>query len=135
MFSDQHSLFIPERPGNKVAISAGNIIKNEKIELLMLIPGTDTVMSIHGKASLTRNDKLLDLAIVNNKRPKLGILLTKCHFLIKQSKAIQQSQPWLNENHIDPTQLTRFSRALSAHMAHWVSAIINNFIIVIFITI
>jgi len=113
---DQQRLFIPERPGNKVAVSLRNILKNERVELLMFIPGIDSVMHVHGHGTLTKNEQFLDLAVVNNKRPKLGILLDQCRFSIEQSKAIQKSQPWLNESHVSPDRLTRFSKALSAHM-------------------
>jgi len=133
---DQHRLFIPERPGNKVAVSARNIIKRANVELLMFVPGTDAVMHVHGNATLTTNEQLLDLAVVKNKRPKLGILLEQCHFSIKQCKAIQETQLWLSENHINPTQLTKFSKALSAHMngdgligkaaTPFISAIVKN---------
>ena len=113
---DPHCIFIPERPGNKVAVSTRNILKNTNVEILMLVPGIDAVMHIHGNAVLTQNDQLLDLAVVKNKRPKLGVLLEQCKFTIKQCKAIQETQLWLNENHINPDRLTRFSKALSAHM-------------------
>jgi len=113
---DQSSLFIPERPGNKVAISLRNILKNDQVELLMFIPGTDFIMHVHGHATLTRKEQILDLAVVNNKRPKLGILLDHCRFSIEQSNAIQQSQPWLSESHVSSDCLTRFSKALSIHM-------------------
>ena len=113
---DQHSIFIPERPGNKVAVSARNILMRESIELLMLMPGTDVVMLVRGNATLTKNEQLLVLSIVNNKRPKLGILITQCSFSIQNCSAIGQIQPWLNENQINPANLTRFSKALSIHM-------------------
>ncbi|WP_250655991.1 pyridoxamine 5'-phosphate oxidase family protein [Alkalimarinus coralli] len=113
---DKHRLFIPERPGNKVAISLRNILKNDRVELLMLIPETAFVMHVHGYATLIQNEQLLDLVVVNNKRPKLGILLEQCHFSIEQSHAIQQAQPWLSERQVSPDSLTRFSKALSMHM-------------------
>ena len=113
----QSRLLIPERPGNKVAVSLRNILKNNKVELLMLIPETDLIMHVSGHASITENKQLLDLAIVNNKRPKLAILMDQCCFFIAQSHAIQQTKPWLDERHVRPGELTRFSKALSAHMS------------------
>jgi len=113
---DQQQLFIPERPGNKVAVSARNILKNEAVELLMLVPGSDIVMNVHGNATLTDNAQLLDFAIVNNKRPKLGILIEQCRFSLAHCSAIEQTQFWLSETHVNPDRLTRFSKALSAHM-------------------
>jgi len=115
-FVDKLRLFIPERPGNKVAVSLKNILINEKVELLFFIPGTDYMMHVDGKAILTRDEGLLDVSTVNNKRPKLGVLLDQCRFSIEQSNAIEQSKAWLSESHVNPNRLTRFSKALSAHM-------------------
>jgi predicted pyridoxine 5'-phosphate oxidase superfamily flavin-nucleotide-binding protein len=115
-FIDEKRLFIPERPGNKIAVSLRNILNNKTVELIFFIPGTDYVMHVDGDAILTKDDDLLDLSVVKNKRPKLGLLLDKCRFCIKQSNAIQQSQLWFGESQVNPDHLTRFSKVLSAHM-------------------
>lgn len=41
-----NTVFIPERPGNKVAISLRNILKMKDIELLMLVPGSSMTMRV-----------------------------------------------------------------------------------------
>lgn len=113
---DSSSLFIPERPGNKVAISLRNILKNHYVELLMFIPGTDLIMHVSGKAVITTDSQLLALAAIENKRPKLGICLIDCTFTITHSATIQSVKPWATDHHISPNQLTKFSQALSAQM-------------------
>jgi predicted pyridoxine 5'-phosphate oxidase superfamily flavin-nucleotide-binding protein len=115
-FIDEKRLFIPERPGNKVAVSLRNMLKNKKVELLLFIPGTDCVMHVDGDAIITKDDQLLDACVVKDKRPKLGVMLDHCRFSIKQSNAIQKAQLWLDTNQVNPDCLTRFSKALSAHM-------------------
>jgi predicted pyridoxine 5'-phosphate oxidase superfamily flavin-nucleotide-binding protein len=113
---DENQVFLPERPGNKVAISLRNIMQNNAVELLMLLPGTNLVMHVYGIASVTIRPDLLDLAIAGNKRPKLGTLLSYCNFSIEESAALEKVQPWLSENQVEPSRLTKFSKALSAHM-------------------
>ena len=113
---DEQRLFIPERPGNKVAVSLRNILRNNEVELLFFLPGTDYMLHVVGDATLTNCAKLLDVSAVNNKRPKLGIIVDNCQFLVGQSSAIMQTQPWIGESHVNPHQLTRFSKALSVHM-------------------
>jgi len=133
---EEDCLFIPERPGNKVAVSLRNILKNGKVELLFFLPGTDYIMNVNGHAILTEDEQYIDATAVNNKRPKLGILLEKCCFSIAQSKAIKSAQPWFDKSHVNPDCLTRFSKALSAHMngegligkaaTPFISAIVKN---------
>lgn len=109
-------LFIPERPGNKVAISLRNILQNSSIELLMIIPGSSNILIGKGNAKLINDDALLDAAAVKNKRPKLGILIEDCEFTLKQSKAFSEPQIWQGRRETHPTQLTNFAKVLSAHM-------------------
>lgn len=113
---DENKVFLPERPGNKVAISLRNIMQNSVVEILMLLPSSSLVMHVYGTACVTIRPDLLDLAIVGNKRPKIGIMLSNCNFSIKESMSLEKIQPWLNENQIEPSRLTKFSKALSAHM-------------------
>ena len=48
-----NTLFIPERPGNKVAVSLRNILQDEDVELLMFLPAAGfSYASVLGKASL-----------------------------------------------------------------------------------
>lgn len=109
-------LFIPERPGNKVAISLRNILECEEAELLMLIPGSNEFLRVRGRASLSKDPALLDATIFNNKRPKLGILVEDCEFMVEFSEAIAKAEPWLQGNQLDEKDLTRFPKVLSAHM-------------------
>ena len=110
------SLFIPERPGNKVAVSLRNIMQNEAVELLLIIPGSNLVMKVNGKASLTNEAVLLDTATVNHKRPKLGIRVKDCHFNIHHNAALAMSKPWQASTQISDNKLTKFSKVLSKHI-------------------
>jgi len=113
---NDHALFIPERPGNKVAVSLRNILKNSSIELLMFKPGCLSLMRVKGSASVTTDGTLLDSSIVNNKRPKLGIKVENCEFEIFHSDALDTNAPWLASSQKSSEQLTRFSSVLSTHM-------------------
>jgi len=111
-----NQLFIPERPGNKVAISLRNILQNRNVELLFILPSSNYVLGVRGLGSVTTEDRVLDLAIVNNKRPKLGIIMDKCEFELKKSSSLTNGSIWSSSNYVSPDRLTRFSRALSIHM-------------------
>lgn len=113
---NQNTLFIPERPGNKVAISLRNILQNPSVELLMIIPGQTSFLRVSANAELTDHHECLHRAIVNGKRPLLGILLQDCQYERVESDALSKANPWLSENQIDDKRLTRFSKVLSSHM-------------------
>ena len=113
---DQKTIFIPERPGNKVAVSLRNILQNSSLELLMMIPGSKYLLRVRGKAEITTDEHLLDQAIVKNKKPLLGIFVRDCQFELLESQALVEVGPWREENQIDDKQLSRFSKVLSTHM-------------------
>lgn len=113
---DDNTLFIPERPGNKVAISLQNILENPVVELLMFIPNCSDLLRVSARARITNEPKLLEQSIVNKKCPNVGILLEQCHFTPYTSLELDESELWLDKHTVDADQLTRFPKALSAHM-------------------
>ncbi|MGH1373312.1 MAG: pyridoxamine 5'-phosphate oxidase family protein [Cellvibrionaceae bacterium] len=110
------ALLIPERPGNKVAVSLSNLIAQPKVELLCVIPGCHWLLSIIGEAVITDSPALLEHCIVKGKRPKLGILIEIASASIQQDKILSDMQLWDSKNRTDSTSLTPFSKALSAHI-------------------
>lgn len=113
---DEETLFIPERPGNKVAISLRNILEDNSIELVFFIPGNNWIMTAQGKATVSQNADLLQRGVISGKRPKLGILISQSQFDVQKLSGFEHDSPWNAENHIETHQISKFSKALSAHM-------------------
>lgn len=109
-------LLIPERPGNKIAISLSNIIEQPKIELLCLIPGSNLVLNISGHAKITTSLALLEHCSVKGKRPKLGILVEIESHFIREDSTLSTIGLWDSNKCVDAKSLTSFSKALSAHI-------------------
>ena len=107
-------LFIPERPGNKVAVSLRNILQNSTIELLLIVPGSEYVLNVKGAATLTVDEGYLDSAAVDGKKPKIGILIEACRFRHHKSSALFTA--WQAQNQVKATQVTKFPKVLSSHM-------------------
>jgi len=49
---DRTTLLIPERKGNQLALSLGNILADPRVGLLLMRPATDEVLRISGRATL-----------------------------------------------------------------------------------
>jgi len=49
---DDQTLIIPERKGNQLALSLGNILADPRVGLMMFRPATDEVLRISGRATL-----------------------------------------------------------------------------------
>lgn len=49
---DDRTLLIPERKGNQFALGLGNILADPRVGLMMVLPATDEVLRISGRATL-----------------------------------------------------------------------------------
>lgn len=115
-FIDENCLLLPERPGNKVAVSLTNIINNPAVGLSFLIPGSNQIVYLEGNAHITTNQSLLKPLAIKDKVPKLGILISINRLSLNHSTALESTEIWQKGNHISSTSLTPFSKALTAHM-------------------
>ena len=113
---DNNTLFIPERPGNKVAVSLRNIIQNPNIELLIMVPGYSHTQNIHGHAYVTADEELLKRCTINGKQPKAGIVVTVLSRRFQADDALEQSGLWDATKAVDKKMLTAFPKALSSHI-------------------
>ena len=112
----ENTLLLPERPGNKVAVSLRNILLNPEIQLLCFVPGTHKILTISGSAKVIGDENLLRLCTINNKVPKTGVLLRVTHRHFETSKALDNAVLWQQPGSENAPQITSFSKALSAHI-------------------
>jgi uncharacterized protein len=102
---DERTLFLPERPGNKLADTLTNLLADDRIALLFLIPGIGDTFRVNGRAVLARDEQLLADCAVDGKLPKLGILVTVEEAYTQCSKALIRSDLWNPERHIERGEL------------------------------
>jgi uncharacterized protein len=91
---DDETLLMPERPGNKLADSLRNILRNPHVGLLFIIPGVSDTFRVNGRATLTTDATLLEPCSVEGKRPKLGVLIDIESAYTHCSKAFIRSELW-----------------------------------------
>lgn len=91
---DQRTLAIPDRPGNNRLDSLVNIIANPSVGLLFIIPGFDDTLRINGQACLVTDPALLATMIVNDRAPKVAIVVTVSEVFIHCAKAFRRSRLW-----------------------------------------
>src|SRR4029077_17483060 len=61
---DDHTIAIPDRPGNNRLDTLSNIVTDADVGLLFFIPGIDETLRINGTAKLSRDPELLSAAAV-----------------------------------------------------------------------
>ena len=93
---DDHTLVIPDRQGNNRLDSMTNLLVNNEIGLLFMIPGVHESLRIKGTACMSREPELLAAAELQGKQPNTVIVITVTWAFIHCGKALNRSKIWEN---------------------------------------
>jgi hypothetical protein len=88
------TLAIPDRPGNNRLDSLTNILSNPSVGLLFIIPGFDDTLRVNGVARLDSDPDILNALAVNDKLPRLAIVVSVREVFLHCAKAFRRSQLW-----------------------------------------
>jgi PPOX class probable FMN-dependent enzyme len=102
---DDHTLLLPERPGNRIADTLTNLLSDPRIALLFLIPGVGDTFRVNGEAAITDDRELLAPSAVDDRVPRLGILVRVQQAYTQCAKALIRSDLWNPEHHIKRSAL------------------------------
>lgn len=102
---DPHTLFVPERPGNRIADTLRNIIARPMASLLFLVPGDHRGLEVVGDAHVTTDETLCRSAEVNGKVPKLGVVLKVRSAHLRAEPALEAAQAWSPASHVSEADL------------------------------
>ncbi|WP_067569331.1 pyridoxamine 5'-phosphate oxidase family protein [Nocardia acidivorans] len=91
---DDHTLAIPERPGNRRADGYLNILSNPRVGVIFLIPGRGETLRINGKARLVRDAPYFDDMVVKGHRPILAVEVQVEQIFLHCAKAFLRSGLW-----------------------------------------
>jgi len=111
---DERTLLLPDRPGNKLADTLTNLLEDDRIALLFLIPGVNDTFRVNGRARIVDDPELLAASEVEGKVPQLGILVTVEEAYTQCPKAFLRSDLWNPERHIDRSELPSQGEILRA---------------------
>lgn len=103
---DDHTLAIPDRPGNNRLDSLSNILSNPSVALLFMVPGFEDALRVNGSASLNRDPELLKRMSVRGRTPTLAIIVEVNEAFLHCAKALRRSRLWKPESQQERTELT-----------------------------
>ena len=102
---DERTLLLPDRPGNRIADSLTNLLADDRIALLFLIPGVGDTFRVNGRAVITDDRELLAPCAVDGKVPKLGIVVSVEEAYTQCPKALIRSALWDPSRHVERSAL------------------------------
>lgn len=102
---DEKTLMMPDRRGNNRCDSLRNIVRDPRIALLFLIPGSGSTLRVNGRAQVSAETDLLASFGVGGKAPRTVIVMTVDEIYFQCARAIVRSELWNPQKHVDPTSL------------------------------
>lgn len=114
---DEQRLAIPDAPGNRLIDSLRNLITNQHVGLLFLIPGMDETLRVNGRAVLTRDADVLQFVQSDPKPPKVAIGVEVEEAFLHCAKAFKRSALWRPEEWQGAEGLARPAQIWRDHLA------------------
>jgi uncharacterized protein len=102
---DERTLLLPDRPGNNLADSLRNVLRNPHVGLLFLVPGVGDTLRVNGRATLVTDEGLLASCAVEGKVPKRGLRIEVDEVFTHCSKAFLRARLWDPETFVDRSAL------------------------------
>lgn len=102
---DEKTLMMPDRRGNNRCDSLRNIVRDPRIALLYLIPGSGSTLRVNGRAHLSADPALLESFKTEGKVPRTVIVMSVEEIYFQCARAIVRSHLWDAEKHVDPASL------------------------------
>ena len=102
---DQKTLMMPDRRGNNRVDSLRNIVRDPRVALLFLIPGSGSTLRVNGRALVSADPDLLASFVIDGKAPRTVIVMTVEEIYFQCARAIVRSDLWNPERRVDPKDL------------------------------
>jgi len=102
---DEKTLMMPDRRGNNRIDSLRNIVRDPRIGLLFLIPGSGSTLRVNGRGQISVDRDLLESFKMEGKAPRSVIVLTVDEIYFQCARAIVRSDLWNPSKRIDPREL------------------------------
>jgi PPOX class probable FMN-dependent enzyme len=102
---DDRTLMIPDRRGNNRVDSLRNIVRDPRVALLFLIPGSGSTLRVNGHALVSAAPDLLASFKVEGKAPRTVIVMTVQEIYFQCARAIVRADLWNPDRRVDPGTL------------------------------
>ncbi|HLG79951.1 MAG TPA: pyridoxamine 5'-phosphate oxidase family protein [Bradyrhizobium sp.] len=102
---DEKTLMMPDRRGNNRIDSLRNIIRDPRVALLFLIPGSGNTLRVNGRAHVSADAELLASFKMEGKAPRSVIVMTVDEIYFQCARAIVRSDLWNPDRRVDPKSL------------------------------
>ena len=91
---DDRTLMLPDRRGNNRIDSLLNVVRDPRVALLMLIPGSGSTLRVNGRGHLDADPALLASFAVEDKAPRSVLVIEVGEIYFQCARAVVRSRLW-----------------------------------------
>lgn len=102
---DARTLLLPDRRGNNRADSLKNVLRDPRVGLLFLIPGSGTTLRVNGRATISVDAELCASFTVEGKPARSVLVVAIDAVYFQCARAVVRSDLWNPERRVDPSTL------------------------------
>lgn len=102
---DERTLILPDRRGNNRIDSLRNIVRDGRVALLFLIPGSNSTLRVNGRAEISVDADLLASLAIEGKLPRSAIVITIGEIYFQCARALMRARVWDSEAWPDLAEL------------------------------
>ncbi|CAG1010530.1 MAG: pyridoxamine 5'-phosphate oxidase family protein [Rhizobiaceae bacterium] len=103
--ADPRTLMIPDRRGNNCADSLKNVVRDPRVGLLFLVPGSGTTLRVNGRATISVDADLCASFAMEGKPARSVLVIAVEAVYFQCARAIHRSELWNPQKHVDPASL------------------------------
>lgn len=101
---DETMLALPDRSGNNRIDTLRNVVRDPRVALMFLIPGSGTVLRVNGRARITADEAVRTAFRVEDRAPRTVMFVAVGEVYFQCARAVVRSQLW-SGGHVDPATL------------------------------
>jgi PPOX class probable FMN-dependent enzyme len=99
---DDKTLLMPDWRGNNRVDSLSNIVRDPRIGLMFLIPGSTTTMRVNGRGVVAIEPDLLERFEMDGKHPRSVVVITIDEVYTQCARAVIRADLWNAEKFVAP---------------------------------
>jgi PPOX class probable FMN-dependent enzyme len=116
---DEKTVHMPDWRGNNRVDSLSNIVRDPRLALMFLVPGSNTTMRINGRGVVSNDEELLAGFEMDGKHPRTVIVVTIAEVYFQCARALMRSELWNPARFADPATLPTPGLMLKAATAEF----------------
>lgn len=88
------TLIIPDRRGNNRLDALRDIVEDNRVSVIFLVPGASEVLRVHGTARITANPALTGRFVERGKAPATVLVVSVTELFMHCARSVMRSRPW-----------------------------------------